>query len=118
MAPGILFQKGDGMQIDWKKSEWQCVRMVVDQLINQVTELAKQLQDSRRQYGDAVTKINDKDFLISVLQNGIAMYKRKEAINLMYIEKLRDILISSGTNQNSLDEILEEIADDYDGKDD
>lgn len=106
------------MQIDWQKSEWQCVRMVVDKLIDQVTELSKQLQDSRRNYSDATSRITAKDNLISVMQRGIAERNRMLTIDAEYIEELRNQLIDRGESEGYLDRILEDIMDSHDKEED
>ena len=106
------------MQIDWQKSEWQCVRMVIDQLVNEIVELAKQLQDARRNYSDALSKITEKDDLISPLRGAIAARNRKISINLAYIEELRDMLIDRGMTEEQLDDMFERMCNEYDGIED
>lgn len=106
------------MQIDWQKSEWQCVRMVIDQLINEIVELTKQLQDARRNYSDALSRITEKDDLTSSLRSMIAVRNRKISINLAYIEKLQDMLIDRGMTSEQLDDIFESMCNEYNGIED
>lgn len=104
-------------QIDWQRSEWQCVRMVVDQLIDQVVELSKELQDSRRSYGDALSKTSSQDNLISRLHQTIRDLNAKNSINFTYIEALENDLASRGVSCDDLDAIYNEIKTQYEESD-
>lgn len=105
------------MQIDWQKGEWQCVRMVVDQLINQVIELAKQLQDARRNYGQALKKSGDKDEVISRLYGRCSDYKRQADVLSIYAETLEADLVESGVTREDLDAVYRQIEMQVDGED-
>lgn len=104
-------------QIDWQRSEWQCVRMVIDQLIDQVVELSKELQDSRRNYGDALSKTSSQDNLISRLHQTIRDLNEKNSINSIYIEALENELALRGVSCDDLDAIYNEIKAQYEGGD-
>lgn len=104
-------------QIDWQRSEWQCVRMVVDQLIGQVVELSKQLQDARRKYGDASDKMLSQGNLISQMHQTIRDWKMLYNRNCVYIETLEEDLMSRGVSREDLDSIYQEIKDRFEGDD-
>lgn len=104
-------------QIDWQRSEWQCVRMVVDQLIGQVVELSKQLQDSRRKYGDASDKMLSQGNLISQLHQTVRDWKMLNNRNSVYIEALEEELVSRGVSREDLDSMYQEIKDQFEGGD-
>lgn len=106
------------MQIDWQKGEWQCVRMVVDQLLNQVVELSKQLQDARRNYSNALKKSSDKDEVISRLHGKASELKFKNDVMAVYIETLEHGLIDRGVSQEELDDIYQKIEWGCSGGDD
>ena len=105
------------MQIDWQKGEWQCVRMVVDQLVNQVVELAKQLQNARRNYGQALKKSGDKDEVISRLYGRCADYKRQADVLGIYAETLEADLLERGVTREDLDTVYKQIEMQVDGED-
>lgn len=105
------------MQIDWQKSEWQCVRMVVDQLIDQVVELSKQLQDARRNYFRALKKSGDKDEVISRLHGRCAGYKRQADVLGIYAETLEADLLERGVTREDLDAVYRQIEAQVDGED-
>lgn len=105
------------MQIDWQKGEWQCVRMVVDQLLNQVVELAKQLQDARRNYGSALKKSGDKDEVISRLYGRCSDYKRQADVLGIYAETLETDLLERGVTREDLDAVYKQIEMQVDGED-
>ena len=105
------------MQIDWQKGEWQCVRMVVDQLLNQVVELAKQLQDARRNYGQALEKSGDKDEVISRLYGRCADYKRQADVLGIYAETLEADLLERGVTREDLEAVYRQIESQVDGED-
>ena len=100
-------------QIDWQRSEWQCVRMVVDQLIGQVVELSKELQDARRKYGDASDKMMSQGNLISQLHQTVRDWKMLCNRNSIYIEALEEELVSRGMSREDLDSIYQEIKDQF-----
>ena len=105
------------MQIDWQKGEWQCVRMVVDQLLNQVVELAKQLQDARRNYGSALKKSGEKDEVISRLYGRVSDYKRQADVLGIYAETLEADLMERGVTREDLDAVYKQIEMQVDGED-
>ena len=105
------------MQIDWQKGEWQCVRMVVDQLLNQVVELAKQLQDARRNYGQALKKSGEKDEVISRLYGRCSDYKRQADVLGIYAETLETDLLERGVTREDLDAVYKQIEMQVDGED-
>ena len=105
------------MQIDWQKGEWQCVRMVVNQLLNQVVELSKQLQDARRNYGQALKKSGDKDEVISRLYGRCADYKRQADVLGIYAETLEADLLERGVTREDLDAVYRQIESQVDGED-
>ena len=104
-------------QIDWQKSEWQCVRMVVDQLIGQVVELSKELQDARRKYSDASDKMMSQGNLISQMHQTIRDWKMLYNRNCVYIETLEEDLMSRGVSREELDSVYQEIKDKFEGDD-
>ena len=104
-------------QIDWQRSEWQCVRMVVDQLIGQVVELSKQLQDARRKYGDASDKMLSQGNLISQMHQTIRDWKMLYNRNCVYIEALEEDLMSRGVSREDLDSVYREIESQFEGDD-
>ena len=104
-------------QIDWQRSEWQCVRMVVDQLISQMVELSKELQDARRRYSDASDKILSQSNLISQLHQTVRDLRMLNNCNSVYIEELEEDLISRGMNREELDSIYHEIKNQFEGDD-
>lgn len=105
------------MQIDWQRGEWQCVRMVVDQLINQVVELSKQLQEARQKYGQALKKSGDKDEVISRLYGRCSDYKRQADVLGIYAETLEADLIERGVMREDLDAVYKQIEMQVDGED-
>ena len=105
------------MQIDWQKGEWQCVRLVVDQLLNQVVELAKQLQDARRNYGQALKKSGEKDEVISRLYGRCSDYKRQADVLGIYVETLETDLLERGVTREDLDAVYKQIEMQVDGED-
>lgn len=105
------------MQIDWQKGEWQCVRMVVDQLLGQVVELAKQLQDARRSYGQELKKSGDKDEVISRLYGRCADYKRQADVLGIYAETLETDLLERGVTREDLEAVYRQIESQVDGED-
>ena len=104
-------------QIDWQRSEWQCVRMVVDQLIDQVVELSKELQDTRRRYSDASDKMLSQGNLISQLHQTVRYWKTRDNLNSAYIEALEENLVSRGMSRKELDSVYEEIKSQFEGDD-
>ena len=104
-------------QIDWQRSEWQCVRMVVDQLIGQVVELSKELQDARRKYGDASDKMLSQGNLISQLHQTVRYWKTRDNLNSAYIEALEEDLMSRGVSRKDLDSVYREIESQFEGDD-
>lgn len=104
-------------QIDWQRSEWQCVRMVVDQLIGQVVELSKELQDARRKYSDASDKMMSQGNLISQMHQTIRDWKMLYNRNCVYIETLEEDLMSRGVSREELDSVYQEIKDKFEGDD-
>lgn len=104
-------------QIDWQRSEWQCVRMVVDQLIGQVVELSKELQDARRKYGDASDKMLSQGNLISQMHQTIRDLRMLNNRNSVYIEALEEDLMSRGVSREELDSVYQEIKDKFEGDD-
>ena len=105
------------MQIDWQKGEWQCVRMVVDQLLNQVVELAKQLQDARRNYSSALKKSGEKDEVISRLYGRCSDYKRQADVLGIYAETLEADLMERDVTREDLDAVYKQIEMQVDGED-
>lgn len=104
-------------QIDWQRGEWQCVRMVIDQLIDQVVELSKELQDSRHRYSDTLDKNCSQEDLISRLHQTIRDLNAKNSINSIYIEALENELALRGMSCDDLDAIYNEIKAQYEGCD-
>ena len=104
-------------QIDWQRSEWQCVRMVVDQLIGQVVELSKQLQDARRKYSDASDKMLSQSNLISQLHQTVRDWKMRDNLNSAYINELEEDLVSRGVSRKELDSVYEDIKSQLEGGD-
>lgn len=97
------------MQIDWQKGEWQCVRMVVDQLIDHVAELSMELQESRLKYSEALGKSLSQGDLISRLQQTIRSRNARISVDSIYIETLEHDLIERGVSREELDSVYEEI---------
>lgn len=104
-------------QIDWQKGEWQCVRMVIDQLIDQVIELSKELQDSRHRYSDTLDKNYSQEDLISQLHQTVRYWKTRDNLNSAYIEALEEDLVSRGVSRKELDSVYEEIKSQLEGDD-
>lgn len=105
------------MQIDWQRGEWQCVRMVVDQLIDHVVELSKELQDTRRRYSEALDKTCSQGDLISRLQQTVRSRNARISVDSIYIETLEHDLIERGVSRGELDSVYEEIERQCDGGD-